>query len=111
MAEENVSGLNNITIEIVQNEGSREKRLKRNKKDTSEPHQSINITYVLCWKENKEKAQKKKLFEEVMVKNVLNLMKTINPQIQNTHKLHFLQPKRDHRLPNGKGPLSVQVAH
>lgn len=69
---------------------------------------SSNLTYMYSEREQRE-GTKEKIFEEVMVNNFLNLMKTINRQIQKAHELHLFQLERDHGPSNAKGPLNVRV--
>lgn len=83
LAEERTRELRSRSIKIIQSEEQDEKRMKKSRQNVRDLRDTVKytITRVIRSQRREEKGAER-IFEEIMVENVQNLMKNINLHIQ-----------------------------
>ena len=99
VAEKQMSGLGERMVEISAMEQNKEKRMKRNKDSPRDFWDNIkhnNIQIIRVPEEEEKEKGPEKIFEEIIVKNVLNMGKEIVTQVQEVQRVPYrINPRRN----------------
>ena len=98
-AEEWISELEDIMVEIIAVEQNKEKRIKRNEDSLRDLWDKIKCTYIRIIgvaEEEEKKKEYEKVFEEIIVENFPNMGKEIVNQVQEVQRVSYrINPRRN----------------